>query len=288
MLDFLYLAQYPVHSTEMLGSLENALRCFHDNKQIFVDLGISNNFNLPKLHACSHYHMFIERYGTTDNYSTEYTKRLHIDTTKDAYSATNHKDEYSQMTVWLEHKEQIMGHDRFIRRRLSTGAAPTFSTISSSTMKHPPVLVPHRELKMARHASRNGVTFSQLVEEYGAKDFLYTLGEYIAQARSPGTRLNTAALQNATRGVLAYVPFYKVNVFHRIKFTECDPYSITRAPKYIVDSIHAEPEKRDKYGHVIPGRFDVALIQMRTMDGIHDSVKGGCFAYLFRCVLGST
>ncbi|KAG1831329.1 hypothetical protein EV424DRAFT_1470100 [Suillus variegatus] len=55
LLDFLYLAQYPCHSSETLTLLVEALDLFHDNKQIFVDLGIRNNFNLPKLHAARHY-----------------------------------------------------------------------------------------------------------------------------------------------------------------------------------------------------------------------------------------
>ncbi|THU75135.1 hypothetical protein K435DRAFT_707611, partial [Dendrothele bispora CBS 962.96] len=68
-------------------------------KQIFVDLGAREHFNLPKLHSLAHYSRAIQLYGTTDNYNTEITERLHIDFTKDAYHATNHKDEYAQMTL---------------------------------------------------------------------------------------------------------------------------------------------------------------------------------------------
>ncbi|KIY52268.1 hypothetical protein FISHEDRAFT_69956 [Fistulina hepatica ATCC 64428] len=39
-LDFLYLAQYPLHSSETLSTLDAALDMFHNNKYIFVDLGI--------------------------------------------------------------------------------------------------------------------------------------------------------------------------------------------------------------------------------------------------------
>jgi hypothetical protein len=41
-------------------------------------------------------------FGSTDNYNTEYTEQLHIDLAKDAYHAMNHKDEFAQMTCWLE------------------------------------------------------------------------------------------------------------------------------------------------------------------------------------------
>lgn len=89
LLDFLYLAQYPVHSNVTLDLLADALTHFHDNKNIFVDLGIREHFNIPKLHFLQHYVDFIMLQGTTDNYSTEYTERLHIDLAKDAFRATN-------------------------------------------------------------------------------------------------------------------------------------------------------------------------------------------------------
>ena len=49
-----------------------------------------------------HYHELIECYGTADNFNTEYTEQLHIDFMKDAYCSTNTKDEYPQMTAWLD------------------------------------------------------------------------------------------------------------------------------------------------------------------------------------------
>ena len=100
LLDFLYLAQYPLHSTETLKLLKDALALWDQNKQIFVDLGVWQHFNnIPKLHFLRHYLLSITLYGTTDNYNTEYTERLHIDLAKDAYRSTNHVDEYTQMTL---------------------------------------------------------------------------------------------------------------------------------------------------------------------------------------------
>ncbi|KAJ7918106.1 hypothetical protein B0H13DRAFT_1607746, partial [Mycena leptocephala] len=97
-LDFLYHSQYPVHSTETIYGLQDFLRQFHDNKSIFVDLGIRENFNIPKLHNIAHYPLSIRLFGSLDNCNTEYTERLHIDLAKDAYRASNRKDDYLQMT----------------------------------------------------------------------------------------------------------------------------------------------------------------------------------------------
>ncbi|KAH9972923.1 hypothetical protein BJV77DRAFT_968508 [Russula vinacea] len=71
LLEFLYLAQYSSHSADTLSHLDNALSRFHDNKQIFVELGARKDFNFPKLHSLIHYVSSIKRFGTTDNYNTE-------------------------------------------------------------------------------------------------------------------------------------------------------------------------------------------------------------------------
>lgn len=118
LLDFLYLAQYSTHTSRTLRLLKDALAAFHANKSIFVDLGIRDHFHLPKLHSLDHYPRSIELFGTTDNYDTQYSERLHIDFTKDAYRATNHKDEFSQMTLWLERKEKIQRHEAYVAWRL--------------------------------------------------------------------------------------------------------------------------------------------------------------------------
>ncbi|KAJ6549721.1 hypothetical protein B0H19DRAFT_1211389 [Mycena capillaripes] len=156
-------AQYPMHTSENLANLENSLQRFHDNKSIFVELGIRDEFNLPKLHFCRHYVMYIKLFGTTDNYNTEYTERLHIDLAKDAYRSTNFKDEFPQMTLWLERKEKIYRHEKYIQWRLDGSPAPP----PAETL--PPGIVYERQLKMTKHPTHKAVRLTRLVTDYGAK-----------------------------------------------------------------------------------------------------------------------
>ncbi|KAJ7906687.1 hypothetical protein B0H13DRAFT_1880374 [Mycena leptocephala] len=74
-------------------------------------------------------------FGTSDNYNTEYTERLYIDLAKDAYRSTNRKDEFSQMTLWLEPSELSAAQ---IERQansfdVSFNAVPVFQRIKFST-----------------------------------------------------------------------------------------------------------------------------------------------------------
>ena len=251
LLDFLYLAQYPVHTDETLQLLEDSLRCFHDNKSIFVDLDIRDAFNIPKLHCSArHYVEYIKLYGTLDNFNTEYTERLHIDLAKDAYAATNHKDEFTQMTTWLERKEKILRHRQYVEWRLKGCPRPPRVEWT------PPGLELDRTRKLTKHPSVRAVPLDVLVTKYGATHFRTALARFIALSNDPD--LTRAQLERKLWGIR--MPFTKVAVWHRIKFMRTDPSTLTVSTS---DSIHCRPERKDSHGKPIPSRFDRAKRNLR-------------------------
>ncbi|KIJ09125.1 hypothetical protein PAXINDRAFT_87903, partial [Paxillus involutus ATCC 200175] len=247
MLDFLYLSQYPCHTVETLSLLDEALTRFHANKEIFVDLGVRTQFNLPKLHALRHYVQMIQLFGTTDNYSTEYTERLHIDLAKDAYRATNHKDEYTQMTQWLERREKIMWHDNYVRWRQSGDP--------QQQERIPPDLALVRTIKMTKHPSAKGVSFDKLIQDYRATFLVEALSRYVVLTKNPG--LTAAQLERAARDVI--LPFHTLPVFHKIKFHAIDALGHEDVST-TVDAVHCHPTWRDGRGREVPGRFDTVLV----------------------------
>ncbi|KAG6827066.1 hypothetical protein H0H92_013335 [Tricholoma furcatifolium] len=106
-IDFIYYAQLHTHTSETLAMLDCAYNTFHENKDIFVRLGVREHFNIPKLHQMGHYLTAIKSLGTADGYNTESPERLHIDYAKDAYRASNRRDYASQMTIWLGRQEAV-------------------------------------------------------------------------------------------------------------------------------------------------------------------------------------
>ena len=255
LLDFIYLAQYPVHTDESLMLLEDSLEQFHNNKEIFVDLGIRDSFNIPKLHFARHYSDYIRLYGTLDNFNTEYTERLHIDLAKDAYAATNHKDEFAQMTVWLERKEKIHRHHRYIDWRLE--GCPPPPQIEWT----PPGLEINRTLKLTKRPTARMVPLDMLVANYGATHFCTALAHFVALTNEPD--LTRAQLERKIWGIR--FPFTKLPVWHRIKFVRMDP--VTKKVS-TADTIHCHPGRSDLRGNPISSRFDTALINDGTGEEI--------------------
>ena len=256
LLDFLYLSQLPSHTTDTLRRLQDSLALFHDNKAVFVDLGTRRHFNFPKLHSLLHYVSSIMLFGTTDNYNTEQTERLHIDFAKDAYRATNRKDEYKQMTVWLERREKVQQHVASIRRQQHEQARAGAAIPQAIG----PPQVHHSYLKMAKHPTINSVSFDDLDKMYGADHFQDALANFIAHINYPGA--SGPALRKHAGNTR--IPFRAVPVFYRIKFT-----AHNHAKSEVVDAVHVQPERLNSRGQIKRPRFDTVLIRngQGGMDG---------------------
>ncbi|EIW63618.1 uncharacterized protein TRAVEDRAFT_114206 [Trametes versicolor FP-101664 SS1] len=255
LLDFLYFAQYPTHTSATLKSLDDALASFHANKVIFQELGIRDHFKLPKLHSLEHYRRSIELFGTTDNYDTQYSERLHIDFAKDAYRATNHKDEFAQMTVWLERKEKVDRHEKYILWRLSNAAA-TPSPMSVVCE------VPLR-IVMTRHPSVKAVTFENLISQYGATFFRDALARFVVIRNQP--TLTPAQVELASGSV--YFNFRAVPVYHKIKFAIEDILGLGTSRASIEDVAHVRPARKGKYDIDVAARHDTVLVRAPNDDG---------------------
>ncbi|KAI0372511.1 hypothetical protein BV20DRAFT_1034577 [Pilatotrama ljubarskyi] len=277
-LDFLNLAQYPAHTTATLRLLKHSLQRFHANKGMFVDLGIRAHFKIkiPKLHSLEHYIPSIILFGTTDNYDTQYTEQLHIDFAKEAYRATNFKDEFPQMTLWLERREKILRHEAFIVWRLANldPSHPSTSGPARTATSHHPFAdpafadvadancaaswsraAPPQHIDIAEYPSVKAVSFDAAAAHYGAMYFRDALVRFVIRYRSPD--LDPRQVERASAAV--YFNFRTVPVFHRIKFLLDDVQGFSMADD-LTDVTHARPARQDTQGRPVPVRFDTVLV----------------------------
>ncbi|KAG1880264.1 hypothetical protein C8R48DRAFT_767066 [Suillus tomentosus] len=177
--------------------------------------------------------------------TTEYTEHLHIDFTKDAYRATNHKDEFAQMTRWLKRKEKIVRHDKFIQWQLNINPF--------THHPHPPDLSFRRTQTLTKHPSAKAVPIQRLISDYGAIYFREALARYIAQQNHLNETLSRRHLENLAANVV--LPFRSVAVHHKI-------------------NVHAKPGRAgsSQQDDAVPTRFDTVLVNDGTGDSV--GVKG--------------
>ncbi|KAI1784380.1 hypothetical protein LXA43DRAFT_976721 [Ganoderma leucocontextum] len=272
-LDFLYLAQYPAHTSDTLTLVCGALERFHANKAIFVDLGIRQHFHFPKLYSLDHYLISIKLFGTTDNYDTQYTERLHIDFTKDAYRATNHKDKFPQMTLWLERHEKILRHDTYIQWRFKSSSEPAShsSTPSSPSITPPPDPSPASPVSTHAVPASGRLTMTQITiakwptvkalqldaaaNLYSAPFLRDVLARFIVKYRAP--YLSSHQVEEAASNFI--FRFAAVPVFHKVKFILEDTQRLG-IMESMRDTAHARPERQDKRKRKVPVQIDTVLV----------------------------
>ncbi|KAI0078950.1 hypothetical protein K474DRAFT_1593052 [Panus rudis PR-1116 ss-1] len=261
MLDYLFLCQYPIHSTQTLDLLDDALQRFHESKSIFIDLGIREHFNFPKLHFADHNRTSIENLGSLDNFTAEYTERLHIDYAKDAYDATNHKDIYPQMTLWLERKEKVMRHEKYIQWHLH-GCPPATSLNDLTVNRISP--------KMTKHPTHKSVTLNTLMTRYGAKDFELALAVFAVQHDNPGISFGDARQQ--ARSIT--VPVFRIPVYHKARFWNVE-FGRYRNASNEYDVVHARIAGTTRHGNTQVARFDTVLVNDGTGEDV--GIAGMCY-----------
>ncbi|KAG2743481.1 hypothetical protein P692DRAFT_201886479 [Suillus brevipes Sb2] len=228
---------------------------------IIIDIRLPNNMSSARLLRAVRElldFLYLAQYPCHNNYNTEYTECLHIDLAKDAYCSTNHKNEFAQMTTWLERQEKILRHDKYIQWKLG-GAEPY-----PGHQTRPPDMSFCRTQVMTKHPTVKAITFDKIKSDYGTPYFCESLARYIAKAALPvNTTVTPAQLEHHAANV--HIPFRTVPVFHKVKWVSVD----TRGhgdPPATLDSVHARPGRHSGLftSNNVPPRFDTALVNDGT------------------------
>ncbi|KAF9504801.1 hypothetical protein BS47DRAFT_1282985, partial [Hydnum rufescens UP504] len=117
LLDYIYMAQYPLQSEDMLHEMAGLLNIFHDNKDVFIANGARGDMehlNIPKLYALPRSIDNAHCNGVSINFTTETAEYLHIPMCKDLYNATNCCQYEIQMLQLLDMNERIYLHSSYM------------------------------------------------------------------------------------------------------------------------------------------------------------------------------
>ncbi|KAI0054982.1 hypothetical protein BV25DRAFT_1816258 [Artomyces pyxidatus] len=252
-LDFIYLAQYPSHTDTTLKYMKDALDNYLKHRDIFIQLGLRDDFNIPKFHSLLHYVVSIQRFGTTDNYTTEMFERFHIDLAKEGWRTSNHRDERPQMILWLTCREKVAMFTDYLDYMASL--PPVQSTAEENAG--------NSKIQITKNPSKAGQDLCKIEETHYTTGFSRSLKEYL-DSFIAGRSLH----ENVSRHPL---PFNRLEVYHSFRFdrgelghTEAVPSS--RGNKEVV---HARPKKGKQVA-----RFDTVVVYVDDTVGESTGLQG--------------
>lgn len=267
LLDFIYLAQLPCHTSDTLAQMKDALAEFHRSKHVFIENGIWSDFNIPKLHSLVHYVDSIAGYGAADGYNTEYPERFHIEYAKLGYRASNKREYEKQMVVWLERQEAVDRFHSYIgwflegqsrlcdaiqteRAENSDDEEELEEDLEVEAVADTTLNYKQTTFRLAKTPPLPGISISTIHHHFGIPDLLSSLNRYIRQLAMsrPYLRIQLAS------------PFEVFNIYKRV--TLVVPPPAVGLP-FWEDRIRATPAKVVK---VLPNLgswpfFDTVLVK---------------------------
>jgi len=219
LLDFIYYAQYQLHTTETLNHMQEALDLFHANKDAFINLNIHEHFNIPKLHSMLHYISSIQKLGSVDGLNSEGPERLHIDYAKKGYHASNKNDYTIQMAKWLQCQESIDLRTAYLQwcanlvpyneegegEDIDTDDMPNSADDVDHDVEHinkdQVTAIKSTELRLYRIAkapASSSVPLHCLEQTYGASQFLSALKVFLQENVPTHTRVQPTNMTTTT------------------------------------------------------------------------------------------
>ncbi|KAG1906491.1 uncharacterized protein F5891DRAFT_941482 [Suillus fuscotomentosus] len=269
-LDFIYYAQYHAHTDTTLMRMQEALNVFHANKAVFIEHGLREHFNIPKVHSMCHYVQSIRSLGSADGFNSESPEHLHIDYAKDAYQVSSKVDYIAQMTHWLKLQEAVFRHGVYLDWVASQSRDPLANSdldaleeedeeeelADSDTMMHTPDvllsqftpsgLLKSHGYRVAKTCPFVNVSMSRLQTDFGAIDFIPALQTFLAR-HFPHSSISASEYDrfNVFKSVLLLLPW-------RNHISDVKRLNRIRAHPAIPNSNRRKPPS--------PAHFDVAFI----------------------------
>ncbi|GJJ10135.1 hypothetical protein Clacol_004361 [Clathrus columnatus] len=266
--EFIFYAGFPNHSSQTIKYMLDCLEEFDCMKSCFIKYGIRTHFNIPKLHAIRHYAESIRKLGTLDRYNTELPECLHIDYAKDGYRSSNRRNYMHQMVTWLHRQETINTFNAYLtwaypagnENRSNPNSACDETAECIIVDREPVITVPASmelhslvfkwngltTITISKQPSHPKTALSTLIRDYGASEFLPVFNTFLKQARF--SRIITASQND-------HFP-----VYNRIRLTYTSLQGFGGIPE--MDTICAAPSVPASSAGKLPtpGYFDTAIV----------------------------
>ncbi|KAF8328733.1 hypothetical protein F5887DRAFT_897430 [Amanita rubescens] len=96
-MEFCYLVRQSVLDDNDLEKLDEHLSAFHEDREIFVEEGIRDDFSLPRQHSLTHYSDMIRQFGAPNSLCSSITESKHIRAVRKPWRRSSKFNALSQM-----------------------------------------------------------------------------------------------------------------------------------------------------------------------------------------------
>jgi hypothetical protein len=107
-MDFCYLVRRNIFDESTLDAIDVAVTQFHAYRVVFQDVGIRDNFSLPRQHSVKHFRHLIQMFGAPNGRCSSITESKHIKAVKEPYRRSSHFEALGQMLLTNQRIDKLV------------------------------------------------------------------------------------------------------------------------------------------------------------------------------------
>ncbi|KAH8978900.1 hypothetical protein EDB86DRAFT_3108365 [Lactarius hatsudake] len=106
-MEFCYLARRSQLDEDTLDQIDMAVAHFRQEREIFEDTGVREDFSLPRQHSISHYRFLIEQFGAPNGLCSSITESKHIKAVKEPWRHSSRNEPLGQMLLTNQRLDKL-------------------------------------------------------------------------------------------------------------------------------------------------------------------------------------
>ena len=137
-MEFCYLVRRSQLDEDTLDRIDAAVARFHQEREIFKETGVRDDFALPRQHSLYHYRFLIQQFGAPNGLCSSITESMHKDSVKLPYRRSSRNEPLGQMLLTNQRLDKLAAaRIDFTARGMLRGPLLTSGIVNEPQMDAP-------------------------------------------------------------------------------------------------------------------------------------------------------
>jgi hypothetical protein len=106
-MEFCYLVRRSQLDEDTLDQIDISVARFHQEREIFKETGVRDDFSLPRQHSISHYRFLIQQFGAPNGLCSSITESKHIKAVREPWRRSSRNQPLGEMLLTNQRLDKL-------------------------------------------------------------------------------------------------------------------------------------------------------------------------------------